>query len=828
MLGSVLLVGCQNGPFPRFLTCDKGAPVPDLPEECSSCAGRCSGLTELSGKNFCSCDPACVAYGDCCPDIETQCPEEFQGGLRNLSANHWGSTCKGFMTTFSSTSYLLISVCLSSGIPCDVSVRPADVLESNLAVPITDVETGLHYVNGECARCNGVTKGEPWAVSIACNAEVNETDTLSRENLQEALDRKDCTVSYDEDDGRFPRRDHCITRRPTETCPETCMNEELVKKCESYFQTISVSESFVNYKNYYCGLCNEQNPIRLQCSAYKAHAGKAGSGPLKPFSLQLLFDFDPSKGLRIGRQDPRKPCPKGHVLVGAEGSCQLVACPEGQRLLKGSCLPNEANATMVITLIFNETRDAEKVISFLEGSTGSGEFLTGLQKELQMVLDDPPLDKGLTGLDVTTSEDGPQRLNITLFFQFHISPNSSFDQRTELNIYKEDFIYHVNAYILNLLMKLKVDIGSVEVIVSGMLIFQQLPVRRCTWVIYNQSNYDITDNTLRLRNTGQEYDAQDFRPLGGGSTIVCVTVSHHTTSGINLDVSPALGILTLVCIILSILCLFVRIILQCVLPYYRSFAGHMQFNLCLSLCLAFILLLVGGTLASFPTQKVACRVVGALMYCAFLSAFFWMVAMAFDSFLVFRPSARFERPGSHGQSLLKYVLAAWGLPAVITGIVVGIDFSYIDSRFRPHFGENICWFNERYALLLYFGIPVALTTLSTLILFIAIVIYLGRTLKDTAKVSNRQESHRLTIYTRLFALMGVCWIIGFVAAFVGHIALWIIFILLNASQGVFIFFSFVTRRAVFKEIRSRIEKLTSQTASTWLNTSSEMQTLGVK
>ena len=822
ILGSVLLAGCQVGPSPQSVNyCDKDVAVPALPEECSSCAGRCGRLTQFWGKRFCSCDSACLAYGDCCSDIETQCPEEFQVGARNFSAMHWGSSCKSFWTG-SSSSYLLISVCLGSGIPCNASVRSSDVLQSNLAVPIIDLETGLHYVNAECARCSGVTKGQPWAVSIGCNAEVNETDTLSRENLQKALGKKDCKVSYDGNDGEYTRRDGCITPRPRATCPDSCMNDELVKRCEGRFQSISLGLEDEEYKNYYCGLCNKEPPERLQCSAYEKQSGAGLPSQVKRFSLQLLFDFDPSKGLHVGRRVPRKPCPKGHIFVEAEGSCRLVACPEGQRLLNGSCISNEANATMVITLTFKERGDAEKFLNSFGSSTHSEEFHAGLQNDIQMALDDPPLDKNLTGLDVSISRDGPRRLNMTLFLQIHFNPQSTFDQRTELNMYKENITYRANVNILRLLMKLKIDVGSVEVMVSGVLAIQRLPARECTWVVYNQSDYEITNNTLRLRNTGLEYNRQDFRLLGGGSTIVCVEASDDTASGINLDISPALGILTLVCIILSILCLIVRIILQFFLPYFRSFAGQMQFNLCLSLCLAFILLLVGGTLANFSTQKVACRVVGALMYWAFLSAFFWMVAVAFDSFIVFRPSASFRRADRTRRSLLKYVLAAWVLPAIVTAIVVGIDFSSIDSRFRPHFGENICWFNERYALLIYFGGPVAITTLTTLILFIAMVIYLRRTLRDTAEVSKRQESHRLTIYARLFSLMGICWIIGFVAAFVGHIALWIIFILLNASQGVFIFFSFVVRKAVLKEIRSRAEKGTSQTASTVLSPSSEM------
>ena len=90
--------------------------------------------------------------------------------------------------------------------------------------------------------------------------------------------------------------------------------------------------------------------------------------------------------------------------------------------------------------------------------------------------------------------------------------------------------------------------------------------------------------------------------------------------------------------------------------------------------------------------------------------------------------------------------------------------------------------NQCYALMVYFAIPVALLTILTTIFFILTVVYLRITISSSARPSSDKESHQIWIYFRLYVLMCISWIIGFVAAFIGLDALWIIFIILNAPQ----------------------------------------------
>ena len=58
-------------------------------------------------------------------------------------------------------------------------------------------------------------------------------------------------------------------------------------------------------------------------------------------------------------------------------------------------------------------------------------------------------------------------------------------------------------------------------------------------------------------------------------------------------------------------------------------------------------------------------------------------------------------------------------------------------------------------------------------------------------------------YIKLFILMGITWAFGFIAPFVNHISVWIIFICLNASQGLFIFIAFVCTKNVYDSFKTR-------------------------
>ena len=127
----------------------------------------------------------------------------------------------------------------------------------------------------------------------------------------------------------------------------------------------------------------------------------------------------------------------------------------------------------------------------------------------------------------------------------------------------------------------------------------------------------------------------------------------------------------------------------------------------------------------------------------------------------------------------------------------------VDEKFRPEFGGPRCWYTQRYAMLIYFGVPVAISLLLNTFFFVTTSWNLRRAFKKSV---NPSEDHHFGVYVRLFVIMGITWSFGFISAFTDEFVVDLIFVILNALQGLFLFLSFVCNRSVRAEIRKKRQK----------------------
>ncbi|XP_071446113.1 G-protein coupled receptor Mth2-like [Hetaerina americana] len=187
---------------------------------------------------------------------------------------------------------------------------------------------------------------------------------------------------------------------------------------------------------------------------------------------------------------------------------------------------------------------------------------------------------------------------------------------------------------------------------------------------------------------------------------------------------------------------------------------------------------------------------------AFLAAFFWLNIICFDIFLTFsgvcplRDSSR----SSGNKRFFFYSLYAWGVPflILITSLVLEFTPGIPEYVIKPEFGERRCWFATEKALAVYFYGPIALVLFSNLIMFICTAVSFCRLKQETAMLRiDDDKKQRFNLYLKLFIIMGVNWIMEVIQAVVkGPDYLWVLCDLLNALQGVFIFFIFVWKKRV--------------------------------
>ena len=280
------------------------------------------------------------------------------------------------------------------------------------------------------------------------------------------------------------------------------------------------------------------------------------------------------------------------------------------------------------------------------------------------------------------------------------------------------------------------------------------------------------------------------------SVIVCEDV--HTDR-----VSFSLGIVTMVCVGLSIMGLLVRVLLQPLIEGFASRPGRIQFHLTIAFLVAFVFLIVGPLVHGFPSFCVASAVV--LCY-GFLAAFTWMNIIAVDTWLAFRPTGAFVQQGQRMKSLWKLMLVGWGVPGILVSIIAGLNYSNIKNTYKPNFGGTRCWFTQRIALMTYFGLPIALSIVTNSVFYVYTAINLRNAFKDANCRAKKQREHHFIVYVRLFVLMGFTWIFGFLSAFIDRVAIDFIFVILTSLQGVFLFISFVCNKRVLKDLKKKFIK----------------------
>ena len=198
----------------------------------------------------------------------------------------------------------------------------------------------------------------------------------------------------------------------------------------------------------------------------------------------------------------------------------------------------------------------------------------------------------------------------------------------------------------------------------------------------------------------------------------------------------------------------------------------------------------------------------SLIYLGFLSTFTWMLIISFNILSDFKNSSTIV--SKRNKSVVLTTLLGWGISLVILIMVVILDFIPIPTKFRPSLGNThnqqtlSCWFDQRSALSIYFGIPS-----TTMILINSILFFLSlRTKRNAMNSSLSVDSYKLGIYIRLSIFMGITWIFALVVCFHKNIIIQIIFVISNSLQGVFILLSSICHN---RSICSRIVTSRKQT-----------------
>ena len=254
-------------------------------------------------------------------------------------------------------------------------------------------------------------------------------------------------------------------------------------------------------------------------------------------------------------------------------------------------------------------------------------------------------------------------------------------------------------------------------------------------------------------------------------------------------------ILSFVCSCISIVCLIITIAVYSLFESLRTTPGKINLCLCISLLIAQILQQFTIDLIEY---KIACNVFGVLIHFSWSATLCWMSVSSFNLFRSFSPS---NIRADLRQSIGPYATFVVIMSSLL--VVANMSHSLVhEGNFG--YGKGICYISSRLGLLVTFVTPVGVIVLSNMC-FLSVTIW---RISHIPKLTGTKSADRnnVLIYTKMSTLTGACWIFGFLGILTELDVFEILFILANASQGLFLMISFVCNKRVltlFKELLSR-------------------------
>ncbi|XP_052259007.1 adhesion G-protein coupled receptor F3-like [Dreissena polymorpha] len=226
----------------------------------------------------------------------------------------------------------------------------------------------------------------------------------------------------------------------------------------------------------------------------------------------------------------------------------------------------------------------------------------------------------------------------------------------------------------------------------------------------------------------------------------------------------------------------------------KGIPGINSILLMCSLLLAQALYLVSSA-GNVPPASASCAALGLILHFAWLLVMFEMNVCTYHMFYMLA-STRIIAGGTNWMRCFKYQVYAllssvfWVCVHVTLSEVINNDIGY---------GKEHCYINEQTMLFITFVIPVAFVIATNGLMFVKVIINIRKSQRIQRHVAN--DRNEMCIFIKLSTLTGLTWVFGLVDSVADLDPVTYIFIILNLSQGVFLFFSFICNRRTLIDLK---------------------------
>ena len=258
-------------------------------------------------------------------------------------------------------------------------------------------------------------------------------------------------------------------------------------------------------------------------------------------------------------------------------------------------------------------------------------------------------------------------------------------------------------------------------------------------------------------------------------------------------------ILSAVCSLISIISLIMTLTVYSFFKELRTTPGRITLYLSIHLLIAHILYLFG---INATYNENLCFAIGIMIHFFWVESIMWMHVCSIHMFRVFFFLGSSPNTNHSRRVIAVYYIYAYCVSCILVGINIlyNVMFSKSNVGYLGYGGVH-CYITEPTMILFTFALPTGCILLSNIILFLLSVYKIER-LPDVNS-DNMTNRSTFNVYIKLTCLTGATWVFGFLYQWTLIHGLSYIFIVLNASQGLFIFLSFACNERVRKLCRTK-------------------------
>lgn len=254
--------------------------------------------------------------------------------------------------------------------------------------------------------------------------------------------------------------------------------------------------------------------------------------------------------------------------------------------------------------------------------------------------------------------------------------------------------------------------------------------------------------------------------------------------------STALEIITLVCIVISLVSLALTFITYSIFPSLRTVPGLNNMCLVISLFMA-QLSMVSSTLF----RSTGLKIVFAFTHFSWLATFFWLQVCSFHMYRVFSAKSRSTLHGNKTEKVVTlYGIYAFGWAATIVGANI-ITTLIVSGGKDSGYDKRSTMLTYKLAFIITVIVPLIFVCMTNIFFYILTAYNIYSTPNVENKTGNRMH---YSVYIKLFSITGLSWLLQITDMFLEMSLFTYIVAILNGLQGLFIFVSYVCNRRVLK------------------------------